>query len=133
MSNQKHLQLSLDQTWHHQLLMSKSIAEQKQNGSEESVHALKRRWCHENGFLQVELINNCFFCTRNANERACRGCPGSLVDLHFHCVSKGCDYAENPTKFYQRLLDLNQKRITLTKRTDSGSSSRKDSPPCINS
>ncbi len=101
----------LDLCWKNCLSMWGWIAEQAKSGSSTSTTRLKRMWCRANKTLG--LHNNCFFCEYDANKNkgSCNSCPGTAVEEDFRCWAEEYDYDEKPIAFYNKLRDLNRKRL----------------------
>ena len=106
------------EAWIDCLRMWKWISENLPDGFSESVEdikdfvieSLKRQWLRKNKFTKP-FPNNCFFCAydgKHGNE--CESCPARLVRRHFHCTDSGYNYAYEPVKFYNLLVELDKKR-----------------------
>jgi len=112
--------LSLDKTWEKCLEMWQWIAEVKLgNPKSDYVSQLKETWIHEN-FGRKFVESNCFFCEYSGQHQkpeteGCDDCPGSLVNKMFNCTNESYDYHEKPIKFYNKLLELNEKRLSRRK------------------
>ena len=101
---------TLNQTWKLCRRVSRWIA--KPENEEISVHTLKKRWFHKNGF-DNSVIRHCFFCdfTVNATGRViCAWCLRKAVSPNFHCCNDSYHYSRNRKAFYKELLRLNRIR-----------------------
>jgi len=105
--------------------MWKGIAAKKKKGSEEEVGELKGIWLEEHGFEDIEIKANCFFCEyasqqceygsqqkRDVGPKRCQFCPAKLVDKEFDCFCETYHYHRKPIAFYNKLLELNKKRLS---------------------
>jgi hypothetical protein len=94
------------------------------DGEPITIHSIKRLWLELNGY--GDICCDCFFC-QYADERGgqfnypedikspCSKCPGTLVDSDFDCEPHNSDdpcWIDNPREFYQKLLKLNEQRLT---------------------
>ena len=107
---------TLNQTWDLCLQMWKWIAETYDGTI--SVWALKQTWLNDNGFADIKLYGNCFFCGYDSgcgfdSDNPCRNCPGRLVDPDFYCAHPNYNFRDKPVEFYNELLRLNQIRIDI--------------------
>lgn len=107
--------LTLEQTWKHCLAMWKRITKKVEQNTNLNVGDLKEEWMKKHPRFK-KLLNDCFFCEyteiTNWGDPNCTQCPGKLVSKNFDCESIPYDYANEPIKFYQKLLELNEKRKT---------------------
>lgn len=106
----------LDKCWENCLAMWKWISK-VWTPDGDRVATLKERWINKNGLPEPSPAN-CFFCDF-ANEIAkefnlddiCPVCPGKLISSSFGCQNSKYHYAQNPRVFYQKLVELNKKRL----------------------
>jgi len=112
------MKLSLDDTWKNCLSMWRWIAKEVKGNSPHSVDTLKAMWLTANGFADIRVYNNCFFChyvsqTPSYDESIdCFPlCPGGKVAKDFDCFNKRYCWSKDPIKFYNKLVSLNKKRL----------------------
>ncbi len=98
--------LNLDETWRLCLEMWKWIAGE---AGALFVPILKEQWLREHGY-EDRLQADCFFCDYSKG-RGCLPCPGKEVDEAFDCTCTDYDYCDNPIKFYNKLVSLNEIRL----------------------
>ena len=108
------MKLSLNKTWQFCLRMWKWIADEKKNGRIKSVYNLKNEWLRKNGFKDVRIIQRCFFCDYANDE--CFRCPPRLINSSFDCMNNPYNWQYEPTKFYEKLVEINKKRLLLKKK-----------------
>ena len=108
--------MTLNQTWKNCLRMWKWIDKVWEfDGA--PVEVLKAVWMDDHGF-EATIEEDCFFCEYDVQQGCeieedidrCTYCPGVLVNALFHCTRKSYNYAEQPRKFYKKLLELDAKR-----------------------
>jgi len=104
--------LTLNETWTLCLRMWQWIAKEIEKDKYLDVIVLKRQWIQEHGFEDEYIKATCFFCEYNTQRNAdgCEYCPGKLVSRAFECGRKSYNYKLKPEKFYERLVELNNKR-----------------------
>ena len=118
--------LTLNQTWVLCLRMWRWIAHKWEEG--DVVWKLKDQWLIDNGYSDIDLQHDCFFCEwavlqrlskRNEIQKrseyihgqGCKKwCPGCKVDSEFNCRNSKYNYDLKPKAFYAELLRLNQIR-----------------------
>jgi len=131
--------MNLEETWENCLAMWEWIAGEDIKGEDENeVDDLKCLWLDENGFDKSLIDSQCFFCDFASMEKdkksslsslsCCSHCPGKLVDPTFQCINGDYDYEYYPKLFYQKLLELNERRKMTTEitKTDESSVNFKD-------
>ncbi|HDY89160.1 MAG TPA: hypothetical protein ENH82_13725 [bacterium] len=112
------MQLTIDKAWALCIKQWREIIKLWRLG-EGDICTLKRRWVRENNYDEHSIRSNCFFCeyARCAFLRSksydgwCDFCPAYKVDSSFHCGNHAYDYADEPEKFYKKILALNRKRV----------------------
>lgn len=103
----------LEETWQLCLEMWKWIAENYKKG-ENCVASLKRKWLETNGIRINDRDACCFFCQYAHKHAGCtNSCPGKLVNKSFECFSPDYHYSNEPTKFYEKLVELNEMRLKM--------------------
>ncbi len=112
--------MTLEKTWEECLRMWKWIAEEGVNILNADVHDrvsyLKMIWLSINGYSRI--YNDCFFCDyvekhgRSSDWKCCIYCPAQKVDEGFCCQDYGTHWSSNPIEFYERLVELNEKRLS---------------------
>lgn len=79
-----------------------------------NISTLKQRWLYANGFTEIDVLHDCFFCDYaidpDLNREDCTGCPGCLVDPLFDCCNGEYYYRYMPIEFRKKLLELNRIR-----------------------
>lgn len=108
------MKLTLNQTWKYCLRMWKWITEQIKKGNKASIWTLKEEWLKNNGFKNKRIRDKCFFC--NYCHQYCEKCPACLIEGDFYCMDLDYDYIIEPIKFYNKLIQLNEKRLQLKKK-----------------
>jgi len=117
--------LTLDDAWELTLTQERYVIQHLKSGK--SVMGLRREWLEEHGIDtgRESPRHYCFFCeydkrngdewkeTRNgfAWQGECSSCPGKLVSRRFDCHNKTYNFEVKPFEFYQKLLELNKKRL----------------------
>ena len=110
------MRLTLDESWELCLKQWPWIIKQLDGGSKEIVEELKDQWLEENGFTDICICNECFFCEyayqhdKSFCPTKCPLCPGRKIDTDFFCLRDDYHYQKSPHKFYEKLLSLNKKR-----------------------
>lgn len=104
--------LSLNEAWKRCLAMWKWIAE---NRTDKPVVCDKRKWLSEHR-PKDNPQSYCYFCeyarlASKSETASCADCPGRLVDSIFCCMSTPYAYHRDPKAFYEKLLELNAKRL----------------------
>ena len=107
--------LTLDDTWDYCMLMWECVARRTRRPYP-SVERLKDDWLEENDFDLSEVYASCFFCEYSKQHSIgttsdCKNCPAVLVDSNFECMCNEYDFYNHPIKFYNKLKELNEKRI----------------------
>jgi len=110
--------LTLNQAWTLCIKQWDCIIRKLDEGSTESLHALKMRCLEEQGHRKEDTYTrffyaNCFFCEydeQHPGENACDNCPGRLISSRFHCENEVYDYILKPRKFHKKLLRMNKIR-----------------------
>ncbi len=104
--------LTLAKTWQECLRMWKWIAENYKNGDE--IDDLKIEWLKKHDIAEDEISVDCFFCEYcdgKCENRYGPRCPGVQVNRRFTCHSLTYGFRRKPVKFYQKLVELNKKRL----------------------
>lgn len=107
--------LTLNQTWKYCLAMWKWIAKKAEQDSELNVDDLKSEWLKKHPRFG-KVYNDCFFCEYleqhpTTDDESCPTCPGRLVSKRFNCMDNVTyNFSYKPIKFYQKLVELNEKR-----------------------
>lgn len=112
--------LTLNQSWKRCLRMWKWVIEHLEEFNGEVFDA-KVAWIKQY-FFNEGLKENCFFCEYNEQQEGsgegkcvfCSQCPGKLVNRRFDCGNVSYHWYYNPIKFYEKLLQLNAKRLEST-------------------
>ena len=110
----------LDKTWINCLKMWEWITTHLPNGfskaSEEVkdfiIARLKQDWLKNNKFRR-NIRQDCFLCEYDMEyEGNCENCPAVLAHpkRRFHCTDTKYNYAYEPIKFYEELMDRNARR-----------------------
>ncbi len=113
--------LTLDETWRLCLSMWRWIAKVIKAGDERSVMVLKEVWLDNHGFPSDGTIcGDCFFCEYDDNKEKttteqCCYCPGRKIDEDFNCCDKEYHYGNKSIAFYNKLVQLNRKRLKVKK------------------
>ena len=107
--------MTIDEIWEYCLAMWKWIAEQYNPEQYEAanVHTLKSDWLEKYG-PDYYIVGDCFFChwnNKKGNGCSCKCCPGKDVDRSFVCNDPRWDYFSKPKEFYEKLLEMNKKRL----------------------
>ena len=117
-ANNQEITLTLDMAWDLCLEQWDWIKAEIEAGSKLSAITLKRQWCEENGFEDIDY--NCFFCEYDNQFRpgGCVNCPGRLVDSKFFCGNEEYSYINRHFKFHAKLVELNKIRLGLKKNSE---------------
>jgi hypothetical protein len=92
------------------------IAEVWLGGYSGRVEWLKYRWLRDNN-IRTNLRHACYFCEYAKKQfwlgiDRCDCCPGRMVDGEFYCEgSNFYAWFKEPLAFYNKLLQLNEKRL----------------------
>ena len=118
--------LTLNETWTECLKMWKWIASQKRKGDINSVHFLKEQWLGNNGYKEMSIRSNCFFCEyiSKCGRGNCGYCPGKKIDPEFSCCFSDYDYSYEPILFYKEIKRLNNIRLKRAKNNDNKTRNR---------
>lgn len=118
--------MSLNKTWSECLRMWKWIVERLNENLYLDVCDLKGWWLSANRYTTypTKVYNHCFFCDYAVSHNGtkadyidicgyCSKCPAVLVDKHFSCEQSNdeIDWQETPVEFYEKLVELNKKRL----------------------
>lgn len=104
------MSMDLNTTWEKTLEMWKWIAEQYTPGR--NVGRMKRAWMSEHCLEYSNIGSNCLFCIYSVHRgEGCGHCPGRLVSKRFNCINRSYHYWGKPRKFYEKLCELNAKRL----------------------
>lgn len=114
-------QLTLEETWKLCLDMWKWIAKCLKKHKKADYHlmvdTLKQKWLDKNGYEDIDIDSNCFFCEYQAQhpgKNVCATCPGRLVSSTFDCFDDSCHFEYEPILFYKKLVRLyTQRQISL--------------------
>lgn len=112
------MRFNLEETWKNCLTMWGWIARRKRAEDERCVEDLKAEWLKKHGFRPEgkDLNADCFFCEYIVYHTGdCTLCPGCQVDENFFCTNDDYDYGYEPIKFYEKLVELNKKRLRKAK------------------
>lgn len=110
--------LNLDQTWKLCMSMWWWIVKKKKKRSRYSVGALKEQWLEKHRYKADEIDNDCFFCAYDERYKDdCSRCPARIVDgEQFHCSNAAYSWSYKPILFYEKLKELNRKRLAKRKK-----------------
>lgn len=73
---------------------------------------LKEDWLEDNGYDNIIIEDNCFFChyAYFSGYCYCNCCPGRSVDAQFSCGNPLYRCEKLPVEFYEKIREMNELR-----------------------